>query len=148
MGSWFPSWTLLLVEDGKITDTVAQADGSETKSEVLETANPLFDRYALGLAVAAMEELEEWQGLWLKGVYPGTKQTTDYPILIGAKMEFADTSGKGHEVYPMMMPISGMTLGYYYVSNEAPYFFGFEAKDMQTQEVSMRVVLKQFQLLN
>ena len=92
-------------------------------------------------------ELKEGMAFWLKGVFPGSKRIGRYGIIIGKREAITDAKGRKHEVWPALMPFNEGWIGHYYVDSRAPYFFGFENKNVMTGEVSMSVRLEEVQEL-
>lgn len=137
--------TMTLVEAGAFVDHVIDREG-KVESKTIKQTEPVFDRWALGQMMAGMD-LEEGLKFKMKGLYPGVKEAVEYVVYVGARTTIKDTRGNELEVWPVMHPTGGSNIGTYYVDSREPYLFGFEMRDIMTDQVSMRVTLSHYQLL-
>lgn len=138
--------TMTLVEAGEFVDQVIDREGT-VESKTVEQKDPVFDRLALGQMMAGMD-LREGLRFKMKGLFPGTKEVVDYVVYVGARTTIKNTQGTDLEVWPVLHPTGGSMIGTYYVDSREPYLFGYEMRDVMTDEVSMRVTLSHYQLLD
>lgn len=138
--------TMTLVGPDGFIDHVIDREG-KVESKTVEREAPLFDRWALGQMMAGME-LKEGLKFKLKGLYPGLKEAVEYPVYVGARTKIKDTHGNDLEVWPVLHPTGGANIATYFVDSREPYMFGFELRDIMTDQVGMSVTLSHYQLLD
>ena len=137
--------TMTIVEPEQIIDHVIDREG-KVESETVHKDHPVFDRWALGHMMAGMD-LKEGLKFKMKGLFPGSKAVKKYTLYVGARTTFKDAHGEDRDVWPVMHPMGGTTLGTYFVDTRPPYLIGFEMMDIKSQEIGMRVTLAEFQSL-
>lgn len=137
---------MTLVEAGELIDQSVDRDGN-VESEIAALEVPAFDRWALGHMMAGMK-LQEGMKFKLRGLYPGVKAPVEYPVFVDARTTIQDVHGNSFAVWPVLHPLGGPNIGTYYVDDRAPYFFGFEARNLLTGEVGMEVRLRHYQRLD
>ncbi|MDA8017153.1 MAG: hypothetical protein MPN21_06860 [Thermoanaerobaculia bacterium] len=138
--------TMTLVEPKRFIDQAIDREG-KVESETVDHQEPAFDRWALGQMMAGME-LKEGLKFKMKGLYPGVKEALEYLVYVGTRTTIQDTQGNDLEVWPVLHPLGGSNIGTYYVDSREPYMFGFEMRDIVTDQVGMRITLSHYQLLD
>ena len=114
--------------------------------ELEEGHGPVFHLSLWGHILAGMnlEEGMKFQLAALRG--PAVAHIEHY---VAGKTTFEDTSGRQHEVWAVENPAgrSGW-IATYYVSDQAPFYYGMESKHVESGEVSRRWRLKSFHRLD
>lgn len=115
-----------------------------TEPDVAERREPMIELAVWGFVLSALPLAQDMEF-----------QLQSMPTWIGpafrvaGRTEFADTQGRQHPVWAVEtnMGRAGW-IGTTYVSDEAPFFFGFEMRHVETGDVNIRWRLKGFQWLD
>ena len=114
-----------------------------TDPEVIDGHEPMIDLSVWGFVLANLP-LEDGMTFRLQAFrgFPGSA------FHVAGRAEFEDTQGRPHEVWAVEtnMGRSGW-LGITYVTEEAPFFMGFEMRHVERGDVNIRWRLKSFEWL-
>ena len=135
-----------VTETGTSTWRKPPRDGAEwTGPTMTEGHGPVF----LGLEGQILAGMQLEEGMEFRVALMGRDATVNTPHRVAGRTRIADLSGRQHEVWAVevLQDRSGW-LTTYYVSDQAPFYFGSETKHIDSGQVRFRERMKSFQRLN
>ncbi|MEP1097500.1 MAG: hypothetical protein ABJG78_20455 [Cyclobacteriaceae bacterium] len=123
---------------GKIRQLKVKNDGSASMDS-LAVNTPVFEFASLGFQFPFMD-LEEGKSFRLKGYHFPTNTVGNMSVKVIGKTLIRDVKGNTYEAWQVdVLPASRKSMVTYYVSKEAPYFYGWNYRLVENSKVLFKM---------
>lgn len=139
-GNWAGQYELVQPQAKQLVQVTVQEDGT-TEKHTLEASN-FFD-FATYQFLFPLLDLHEGMAFRLSGYEYIEKRAEILPVKVVGRTRVADAGGRMHNVWQVdIMPEHRATLITFYVSQEAPYFYGWDYRVVRDGSMAIQLRLR------